>query len=75
VSTELQVTPVLDLLPAAPDLAVSRSMAGWWAAFARGGPPDPAWPPARPEGYSYWVIDTQPGVREREELARLERWL
>lgn len=71
-----QLTPFLDLLPSPADQQVSRSMTSWWATFAKGGRPDPEWEPAVEGGdYSYWVVDTRPGMEERKELERLEQWL
>ena len=74
--TPFQTTPVLQMLPKESDVTISRSLVSWWTAFARGGPPDPAWSPAT-EGadYSYWVIGGQGGMQERRELTRLEDWL
>ena len=74
--TPLQTTPVLQMLPKESDVTISRSLVSWWTAFARGGPPDPAWSPATEGGdYSYWVIGGQGGMQERRELTRLEDWL
>ena len=74
--TLLQTTPVLQMLPKESDVTISRSLVSWWAAFAKGGPPDPAWVPATEGGdYSYWVVGGQGGIQDRRELARLENWL
>ena len=71
------MTPFLDLLPAPSDKALSMSLVSWWTSFARTGRPAEAWlPAARGRELDYWVVDgPEGGVRERGEMARLEKWL